>query len=64
MSAVLTDRVIEYVDHLHEHFVCPVLLRDGRYIPPEEPGYSAEMRFESLDRHRFPGGEVWIAPRS
>ena len=62
VSADLTDRVIEYVDHLHEHFVCPVVLRDGRYVPPEEPGYSAEMRFESLDRHRFPAGEVWIAP--
>ena len=35
--------MIEYVDHLHEHFVHPVVLRDGRYMPPLEPGYSAEL---------------------
>jgi L-fuconate dehydratase len=64
VSADLTDRVIEYVDHLHEHFVHPVVLRDGRYMPPEEPGYSAEMKPDSLERHRFPDGPVWIAFRS
>ncbi len=56
VSADLTDRVIEYVDHLHEHFVTPVVMRDCRYMPPEEPGYSAEMKRDSLERHRFPGG--------
>ncbi len=60
VSADLTDRVIEYVDHLHEHFVCPAVLREGRYVPPEEPGYSAEMKLDSLDRHRFPGGAAWV----
>jgi L-fuconate dehydratase len=59
VGADLTDRVIEYVDHLHEHFVDPVVVRDGRYVPPTAPGYSAEMRPESLARYRFPDGPVW-----
>src|SRR5919202_259590 len=54
VAADLTDRVIEYVDHLHEHFVCPAVLREGRYLPPQEPGYSAEMKRDSLEVHRFP----------
>jgi L-fuconate dehydratase len=54
VSADLTDRVIEYVDHLHEHFVSPVVVQDGRYRLPLEPGYGAEMHAESLDAHRFP----------
>ena len=64
VSADLSDCVIEYVDHLHEHFVCPVVMRNGRYVPPEEPGYSAEMKLDSLERHRFPGGDVWIGSRT
>ena len=64
VSADLTDRVIEYVDHLHDHFVCPVVMRNARYVPPEAPGYSAEIKVESLDRHRFPGGPTWIGLRS
>jgi L-fuconate dehydratase len=59
VSADLTDRVIEYVDHLHEHFVHPVVMRGSRYLPPREPGYSSEMRPESLARYRFPGGAAW-----
>jgi L-fuconate dehydratase len=58
VSADLTDRVIEYVDHLHEHFVSPVVMREGRYMPPEEPGYSAEMKRDSLEGHRFPSGAL------
>ena len=64
VSSDLTDRVVEYVDHLHEHFVCPVVVRDGRYVPPEEPGYSAEMKLDSLEHYRFPGGPVWSDFRS
>jgi len=59
VSADLTDRVIEYVDHLHEHFVHPVVLRGGRYMPPLEPGYSAELKPQSLADHTFPGGAAW-----
>ena len=55
----LSARMIEYVDHLHEHFVDPVRIRNGRYLAPERPGYSAEMFPETLRRHGFPNGEVW-----
>jgi L-fuconate dehydratase len=58
VSADLTDRVIEYVDHLHEHFVSPVVMQNGRYMPPKEPGYSAEMKRDSLERYRFSGRVV------
>ena len=43
------DRVVEYADHLHEHFVDPVVLRGGAYVAPEAPGFSAQMRAESLE---------------
>jgi L-fuconate dehydratase len=59
VSASLDDRIIEYVDHLHEHFVDPVVIRNGRYMPPLSPGYSITMRPESLRRYRYPDGEAW-----
>ncbi len=59
ISGSLENRILEYVDHLHEHFVDPVLIRNGRYLPPSTPGYSIEMRPESLDAHEFPTGQVW-----
>ncbi len=62
VSASLQDRLIEYVDHLHEHFLAPVVMRGGRYMPPREPGYSATMRPESLEAYAFPHGPVWAAP--
>jgi L-fuconate dehydratase len=64
ISGRLDGRVIEYVDHLHEHFVDPVVIRDGRYVVPASPGYGAEMRPESLARYRFPDGAEWagVAP--
>jgi len=62
VSGSLDNRVIEYVDHLHEHFLDPVTIRNGRYMPPTAPGYSIEMRSESLRRFRFPDGEAWHRP--
>jgi L-fuconate dehydratase len=59
VSASLENRVLEYVDHLHEHFVDPVVIRNGRYMPPTMPGYSIEMKPDSLDKHDFPDGEAW-----
>jgi L-fuconate dehydratase len=53
------DVVVEYVDHLHEHFVDPVRMRGDRYLLPERPGYSAEIRRESLQRYAFPHGPAW-----
>ena len=61
VSASLEDRILEYVDHLHEHFVDPVTMKNGHYMPPEKPGYSIEMKPESLEKHEFPGGEVWAS---
>ncbi len=45
-------RVIEYVDHLHEHFVDPCVVRDAAYMPPQRPGFSIEMKRASIERHR------------
>ena len=59
VSASLEDRIVEYVDHLHEHFVHPVVMHDGRYMPPEAPGYSIDMKRESLDYYAFPDGAAW-----
>ena len=59
VSGSMEDRVIEYVDHLHEHFVDPVVIRGGRYLAPSAPGFSATMRPESLTGYVFPSGPVW-----
>ncbi|HET8726930.1 MAG TPA: L-fuconate dehydratase [Alphaproteobacteria bacterium] len=61
VSGSLENRVVEFVDHLHEHFVDPVRMRDGRYMPPVAPGYSIEMKPESLNAHEFPTGGVWTS---
>lgn len=59
VSASLEDRVLEYVDHLHAHFLNPVIIRDGHYMPPTAPGYSIEMYPTSLQEFSFPHGEAW-----
>ena len=59
VSGSLENRVVEWVDHLHEHFRDPAVVRDGRYRAPRAPGYSIEMLPESLDRYAFPEGHVW-----
>ena len=59
VSGRLEDRRIEFVDELHEHFVHPARIRDGRYVMPEAPGYSIEMLQESLEQYSFPDGPVW-----
>jgi L-fuconate dehydratase len=59
VSGTLEDRVIEYVDHLHEHFIDPVVIRGGRYRTPTMPGFSAEMWPAALEAHLFPGGSAW-----
>jgi L-fuconate dehydratase len=58
-GATMQDRVIEFVDHLHEHFVTPVDVRSGRYYMPEAPGYSIEIKPESLQSYAFPHGVYW-----
>jgi L-fuconate dehydratase len=61
VSASLEDRVVEYVDHLHEHFVDPVVVRDGRYLVPTAPGYSITLRPQSLAMYAYPDGPAWAA---
>jgi len=64
VAGSMEGRVLEYVDHLHEHFFDPVRMRAGRYMPPEMPGYSITMKPRSLDSFEFPAGAAWTKPRS
>jgi L-fuconate dehydratase len=59
VSGSLENRVLEYVEHLHEHFLDPVVIRGGRYVAPSAPGYSIEMRPESIREYEFPSGPAW-----
>ena len=59
VSCSMEDRVIEFVDHLHEHFLDPVRIVRGRYQLPTLPGYSIEMKPESLAAYEFSSGSVW-----
>ena len=59
VSGSLENRILEYVDHLHNHFINPVVMKDGHYMPPMEPGYSITMHEDSLAEHEFPGGAQW-----
>lgn len=59
VGASLKHRLLEYVDHLHEHFVDPVVIRHGRYLLPRAPGSSITMKAASLDAHEYPHGKVW-----
>ncbi|WP_117208217.1 enolase C-terminal domain-like protein [Allorhizocola rhizosphaerae] len=55
----MADRMIEYVDHLHEHFEDPITVVGGRYRPPVKPGYSATLKPASIAEFSFPDGPVW-----
>ena len=59
VSASLKDRVCEYVDHLHQHFIDPCVIREARYVAPTAPGYSISMKPESLNKYEFPAGVAW-----
>ena len=61
ISGSLDNRIIEYVDELHEHFVHPVVIKNGHYTPPTAPGYSIDIKPQSLKDHDFPNGAVWHA---
>ena len=62
VSGSLENRILEYVDHLHEHFLDPVVMRNGHYMPPQKAGYSITMQPESLDNYEFPTGQAWTSP--
>ncbi|MEV6636400.1 enolase C-terminal domain-like protein [Actinoplanes sp. NPDC051470] len=61
VSGTTDDRTIEYVDHLHDHFLSPVVVEKGRYLAPLDPGYSAQMRPQTLQDYVFPDGATWRA---
>ena len=60
VSGSLQDRVIEYVDHLHEHFVDPVVVSGGAYRVPAAPGFSSRLKPESLVQYSYPDGSKWV----
>jgi L-fuconate dehydratase len=63
VSGTLEDRVVEWVDHLHEHFRYPAVVENGRYRVPRDAGYSIEMLQSSIEEFAFPGGSAWHESR-
>ena len=61
LSGTTRDRVIEYVDHLHEHFMSPVRIVNGNYAAPGAPGFSAQMHASSISEYTYPDGGFWSA---
>jgi L-fuconate dehydratase len=64
LSGSLENRMIEYTPHLHEHFVHPAIVKGGRYIPPDAPGYSVTMYPSSIAAFSYPNGSAWTTERS
>jgi L-fuconate dehydratase len=62
VSGSLDGRVVEWVDHLHEHFRHPAVVEHGRYRVPRDAGYSIEMLPSSLEEFAYPGGPAWSRP--
>ncbi|WP_377272923.1 L-fuconate dehydratase [Peterkaempfera sp. SMS 1(5)a] len=61
LSGTTENRVIEFVDHLHEHFVTPTVIQDGHYAAPTAPGFSAQMHHDSIATYSYPHGTFWAA---
>ena len=61
ISGAIGERVIEYADHLHEHFENPCVVRNGAYRVPTDPGFSVRMRAQSVAEYQFPDGAQWRA---
>ena len=61
VSGTRERRSIEFVDHLHAHFIEPIDVRDGHYRAPRLPGAGMEMHAGSLARYAYPGGAEWSA---
>ncbi len=60
VSGTLENRVTEFVDHLHEHFVDPCIVVNGSYVIPSRPGYSAEMYSSTVEEFSYPSGNFWL----
>ena len=56
---LLDGRVAEYVDHLHEHFTDPCIVKNAAYVLPTAPGYSSRMDAGSVNTYRYPDGLYW-----
>lgn len=61
ISGTMEGRVIEYVDHLHEHFLHPCVIRDAAYMPPSSPGFSIEMKARSINEYTFTPSQTAVA---
>jgi L-fuconate dehydratase len=61
LTGTTENRVIEFVDNLHEHFLDPVHIRAGRYIAPTAPGFSAQMHPAAIATYTYPDGLFWVA---
>ena len=59
ITGSMENRIIEFVDHLHEHFLDPVVIKNGNYMPPKMAGYSIEMKEDSIKNYSFPNGAIW-----
>jgi len=59
VSGTMAGRMIEWIDHLHEHFIEPARVAGGRYAAPAAPGASAQIRPESVAEFAFPAGPAW-----
>nr|WP_320143681.1 enolase C-terminal domain-like protein [uncultured Cohaesibacter sp.] len=59
VSGSLENRVLEYVDHLHENFEEPLTIKNGRYFPGSMPGYGATLKADSQEQFAFPDGVEW-----
>jgi L-fuconate dehydratase len=59
LTGTMDGRMIEWIDHLHEHFVTPAVVARGRYRAPETAGASTRMHPESLAEFSYPGGAAW-----
>jgi L-fuconate dehydratase len=60
VSGTMEGRMIEFADHLHEHFVTPASVIGGRYRAPTAPGTGSEMLPSSIDEWVFPDGRGWV----
>ena len=59
ISGTMEGRIIEYVNHLGEHFTNPAMVKNSRYIAPTEPGYTANIKDKSIAQFTYPTGSEW-----
>ncbi len=64
VSGTMEGRMIEFVDHLHEHFVTPTVIENGRYRAPVAPGAGTEILQASRAEFAFPDGPAWAADQA